>query len=63
VINADWKEFWYHAVKRNGTITYLTSVLIPLEERILIPHSNLPAEHVVCGGGQAKEEKEKSTGL
>jgi hypothetical protein len=55
VENADWKEVWYHAVKSNSTITYFTAVLIPLEERILIPHSNLPGEYAVCGGGQAKE--------
>jgi hypothetical protein len=27
VVNADWKEVWYNAVKRNWTITYFTSVL------------------------------------
>jgi hypothetical protein len=37
VVNADWKEVWYHAVKRNRPITYFTSVLIPLEKRIRIP--------------------------
>jgi hypothetical protein len=26
VVNADWKEVWYNAVKRNWTITYFTSV-------------------------------------
>jgi hypothetical protein len=57
VVNAVWKEVWYHAVKRHCTITYFTSVLIPLEERILIPHSNLPGQYAVCGGGQAKERK------
>jgi tryptophan 2,3-dioxygenase len=37
VVNADWKEVWYNAVKRHWSITYFTSVLIPLEERIRIP--------------------------
>jgi hypothetical protein len=37
VVNADWKEVWYSAVKCNGNITYFTSVLIPPEERIRIP--------------------------
>jgi hypothetical protein len=26
VVNADWKEVWYNAVKRNWTITYFISV-------------------------------------
>jgi hypothetical protein len=30
VVNADWKEVWYHAVKLNWTITYFTSVLVNL---------------------------------
>jgi hypothetical protein len=28
VVNADWKEVWYNAVKRNWTITCFTSVLL-----------------------------------
>jgi hypothetical protein len=28
VVNADWKEVWCNAVKRNWTITYFTSVLL-----------------------------------
>jgi hypothetical protein len=27
VVNADWKEVWYNAVKRICTITYFTQVL------------------------------------
>jgi hypothetical protein len=27
VVNADWKEVWSNAVKRNWNITYFTSVL------------------------------------
>jgi hypothetical protein len=37
VVNAYWKEVWCNAVKGSWTINYFTSVLIPLEERILIP--------------------------
>jgi hypothetical protein len=29
VVNTDWKEVCYNAVKRNWTITYFTSVLTP----------------------------------
>jgi hypothetical protein len=29
VVNADWKEVWYNAVKRNYTITYFTWVVKP----------------------------------
>jgi hypothetical protein len=27
VVNVDWKEVWYNALKRNWTITYFTLVL------------------------------------
>jgi hypothetical protein len=26
VVNADWKEVWYNAVRHNRNITYFTSV-------------------------------------
>jgi hypothetical protein len=51
VENADWKEVWYHAVKRNGTITYFTSLLIPLEERIRMQLKFTRPIRDVCGGG------------
>jgi hypothetical protein len=35
VVNADWKEVWYNAVKRNWTITYFTSVLIIFQRKVL----------------------------
>jgi hypothetical protein len=55
VVNADWKGVWCNAVKRNWTITYFTSVLIPLEERIRMQLKFTRPIRDVCGGGQAKE--------
>jgi hypothetical protein len=32
-VNADWKEVWYNALKRNWAITYFTLVLISGNEK------------------------------